>query len=187
MLMMDDPKMRVVGVYEVKGKRVAPFVTVFPSYGWVALGTYHAKTGGMDTFKNNEYTQDALEYAWVNYPDYDILMEGVIASTIKSTYANLFHEYEERVQSGLICPRKILVMNFLPPVEVCIERVYKRNGGKPIKEDQVAGKWRTVYNNVNYFREEGFRSIRVDTSKFPRKRMLEKFEILCDRYREEEK
>jgi hypothetical protein len=33
---------------------------------------------------------------------------------------------------------------FETPVEHCIERIYSRNGGKPIKEDLVRGKWEQI-------------------------------------------
>lgn len=187
MAMLGDKKLRVIGLgkHGVTGAPVAPFLTVFPSFEWVALGTYYNKTGGLDTYKNNDMTRQALEYAWTHFPEYDILMEGVIASTIKSTYADLFHKYEDRVKAGEITPRKILIMNFLPPVETCIQRVYERNGGKPIQEDQIIGKWNTVDRNSYFFRDQGFVSLRINNGKCPKERMLLNFLETCDKWRDD--
>lgn len=160
----------------------SPYITVYPKLGWVALGTYHGKTGGMDTFKNNEATRLAFDYTWKNYPDYDIVMEGIIASTVKSTYAELFHDYESIMGTDYV-ERKIIILSLLPPVETCIARVYDRNGGKPIKEEQLEGKWRTVERNTLYFKERGFTSLKLNTSKYPREESLNVFLRLVDKYR----
>lgn len=176
--MMDDPKMEVIGTDE--GKR--PYITVFPTYGWVALGTYFNKTGGLDTYKTNQETARALFFA-LNYTDMDILMEGVIASTIKSTYVDLFRGIQFSMEQGWDIPRKIIVMSFLPPVEVCLERIYQRNGGKPIKEEQVYSKWKIVDRNVEYFRQHGFTSLRIDTSRVTKDQMLPRFLKTVNKYR----
>lgn len=167
--MMDDPDMFVQELVGSDGKRISA-LTVFPSYGWVALGTYFNKTGGLDTLKNNEVTRLTLYAALSLFPEYDVLMEGIMASTIRSTYIDLFHEVETHY-SGL----KIIVLSLLPPVKTALERVYRRNGGKPIKEDAVRGKWKTVERNVKYFAEAGFDSIRVDSAKVKKDQMLAAF------------
>lgn len=181
MLMYErDPEMRTVSVDD-NGK--APWITIFPKYGWIALGTYHSKTGGMDTFKNNSVTFRTLEYAWTNYPDYDILMEGVISSTILSTYVKVFKEYKKKVRHNQINRRNILVMNFLPPLEVCIERVLDRNGGTPVKEDQIESKWNSVNRNHYRFLEYKISSVKINTAKISREAMLGSFFKTCDKHR----
>jgi len=183
MSMMNDKRLEVIPLGEKNGKPSAPYITVFHSYMWVALGTYFNKTGGMDTLKNNEDTQKALYYAWTHYPDYDVLMEGIIASTIKSTYANLFTDYEYWVKTRNINPRRIIIMSFVPPIEVCLARVQERNGGKEVNNAAIISKWLTVNRNVDYFRQEGFISLRIDTNKCPKERMLHNFLKTCDKYR----
>lgn len=178
MSMMEvDPNFEVVKLGVSKaGKPCAPALTIFHKIGWIALGTYFNKTGGMDTFKNNAETMLALMYALKNYPEYDIVMEGVIASTIKSTYAELFKELEE---DG----HQVLILAFLPPIDVCLERIQKRNGGKPINEELVASKWRSVYSGVEYFREAGLTCLRIDTSRCSQVNMLDNFFKTVDKYR----
>lgn len=177
MSMMYDPDMFVQELVGSDGKKIGA-LTVFPSYGWVALGTYFNKTGGLDTLKNNDITRMTLYAALDLFPEYDVLMEGIMASTIRSTYIDLFHEIEDTYK-GL----KVLIVSLLPPVEVAISRVYKRNGGKPIKEDAVRGKWETVERNVKYFADAGFDSIRVNSAKVKKSQMLPAFLKTVEKHR----
>lgn len=177
MAMMDDSEMFVQELLGSDGKKISA-LTVFPTYGWVALGTYLNKTGGLDTLKNNEITRMTLYAALDLFPEYDVLMEGIMASTIRSTYIDLFHEIESYYRNV-----KVLIMSLLPPVEIAISRVYKRNGGKPIKEDAVRGKWSTVERNAKYFAEAGFDSIRVNSAKVKKSQMLEAFLKSVEKHR----
>lgn len=168
MSMMNDPNMWVHTIIDDTGKKLSA-ITVFPSYGWVALGTYFNKTGGMDTLRNNEITRLTLQVALEKFQDFNILMEGIMASTIRSTYIDLFHEVENT------WPVRVIVLNLLPPVEIAISRVYSRNGGKAVKEDAIRSKWNTVSRNAKAFADEGFISIRVDSSKVQKENMLKAF------------
>lgn len=176
-MMKVDPEFEVVKLGVGKtGKPCNPALMIFHKLGWIALGTYFNKTGGMDTYKSNADTVMALMYALRNYPEYDIVMEGVIASTIKSTYAEIFRELEEDGQ-------QVLIMAFVPPLEVCLKRIQERNGGKPIKEELVAGKWNSVNSGVEYFRKEGLTCLRIDTSKCSKESMLKNFLKTVEKYR----
>lgn len=170
MSMMDDPEMYVHEIRGSDGKRMSA-ITVFPTYGWVALGTYFNKTGGMDTLRDNWTTHMTLYAALDGFPEYNVLMEGIMASTIRSTYIDLFQEVQEYYGDDLT----ILIISLLPPVEVAISRVYSRNGGKPINEEAVRGKWETVARNVSAFREAGFTSLKVNSAKVPKEKMLSAF------------
>lgn len=179
MSMMDDPKMYVHEIVGSDGKKISA-ITVFPSYGWVALGTYFNKTGGLDTLKNNAVTKLTLFAALDGFPEYDVLMEGIMASTIRSTYIDLFHEVEDYYGKKRL---KVIVVSLLPPVDVALSRVYKRNGGKPINEAAVEGKWNTVARNVSAFAEAGFTSIKVNSAKVKKRNMLPAFLKTVDKYR----
>lgn len=178
--MMDDPYMKTTYKHIPGRKSKLGIATVFPSYGWVALGTYFNKTGGMDCLPNNEVIQKAFWYVLKKYPEYDIIMEGVIASTISSTYINLFKEAEERYHD-----RKVVILSFNTPVDVCLERIYKRNGGKPIKEDAVEMKWNMVQRAAKKFKDAGFSTVKIDNSSTPKDRMLQKFLKVAEKYRKE--
>ena len=170
MSMMDDPEMYVHEIRGSDGKRMSA-ITVFPTYGWVALGTYFNKTGGMDTLRDNWTTRMTLYAALDGFPEYNVLMEGIMASTIRSTYIELFQEVQEYYGNDLT----IMIISLLPPVEVAISRVYSRNGGKPINEEAVRGKWETVARNVAAFGEAGFISLKVNSAKVPKEKMLSAF------------
>ena len=179
MSMMDDPNMYVHEIVGSDGKKISA-ITVFPSYGWVALGTYFNKTGGLDTLKNNAVTKLTLFAALDGFPEYDVLMEGIMASTIRSTYIDLFHEVEDYYGKKRL---KVIVVSLLPPIDVALSRVYKRNGGKPINEAAVAGKWNTVARNVEAFAEAGFTSVKVNSAKVKKKNMLPAFLKTVDKHR----
>lgn len=178
MSMMDDPEMFIVSKnYQGKLREI---LTVFPTYGWVALGTYKTKTGGLDKFPNNELTQKVLWYALKKFPEYDILMEGVIASTVRSTYVNLFHEVERKYPE-----RTVMILNLITPLDVCLQRIQLRNGGKSIKEEAVANKHKIVLRNIEKFKDEGFLSLEIDPSNTPKDKVLKKFLKIVDKYRGE--
>ena len=177
MSMMDDPEMYVHEIRGSDGKRMSA-ITVFPTYGWVALGTYFNKTGGMDTLRDNWTTRMTLYAALDGFPEYNVLMEGIMASTIRSTYIDLFQEVQEYYGDDLT----IMIISLLPPVEVAISRVYSRNGGKPINEEAMRGKWETVARNVAAFGEAGFTSLKVNSAKVPKEKMLSAFLKTVQKY-----
>lgn len=155
----DDPKMFVV-IKPYKGKPVK-IATVFPSYGWVALGTYFCKTGGLDGFKDSEITKKAFWYVLKKYPQYHLIMEGIISSTIFSTYFELFKAAE-----SLYPDRKTVVLWLNPDVGICLDRIQQRNGGKPIKEELVRNKARTIARACAKFKDRGIEVISWDNSKY---------------------
>lgn len=174
--MMDDPDVFIETLVDNAGKKVAAF-TVFPKYNWIALGTYLTKTGGLDTISCIEAVKIALHAAICMYPEYDVLMEGILCSTTFSSYAAMFHEVEKTY--GM----RVLIISIMPPVEEAIKRVYARNGGKQIKEDLIRGKWVAVQSSHEKFRRDHFRVSRVDSSRIPRSRMLPCFLKTVEKYR----
>lgn len=155
--MMKDPEMYVVEKpYHGRQRKL---LTVFPSYGWIALGSYHNKCGGLDGFVDTNMVKKAFWYTLKHYPEYNIIMEGVIPSTVYSTYEQLFSLAQEEYPD-----RKIIVLNLLPPVEECLRRIQQRNGGKPINEELVRSKWATVDKNADKFTEAGILSLKWDNS-----------------------
>ena len=175
--MMVDPDKYELSVYD-DGK--SPKLTIFPNYKWIALGTYNNKTGGMDTFKNNQCTFDALDKAIELSKElsFDILMEGVISSTIYSTYSNLF-----QAKSNENPWLHILILNYLTDVEVCIDRVIKRSGNPNIKKKEIRSKWSTVQRNHYRFKKDGLKSVIINNENTPVESMLKIFLRTVERYR----
>lgn len=176
MSMLDDPGLKTEHIWDKDGNRLAD-VTVFPTYGWVAIGKYSNKCGGLDTIRSIDLVKRALQYSLVRYPSYDIIMEGILCSTTYSSYADMFHCAEERYQVQTI------VISLMPPVEVCLDRIQERNGGKPIKDQLVRDKWGMVYRSHKKFKDAGFTTVRVNTEKVSKSKMLSAFFKTIDRYR----
>lgn len=174
--MLDDPKLHEDYIYSSDAKHIAT-ITVFPTYGWVALGKYSNKCGGLDTIKSIDIVKRALQYALISFPKYDIIMEGILCSTTYSSYADMFHWAEEKysVQS--------IILSLMPSVDVCLERIQQRNGGKPIKEDLVANKWGMVYRSHQKFKAAGFTTVRVNTEKVAKSNMQAAFFKTIEKYR----
>lgn len=174
--MLDDPKLNESYIYSSDAKRIAT-ITVFPTYGWVALGKYSNKCGGLDTIKDIATVKRALEYALISFPKYDIIMEGILCSTTYSSYADMFRWVEEKYSVQPI------ILSLMPSVDVCLERIQQRNGGKPIKEDLVANKWGMVYRSHKKFKAAGFTTVRVNTEKVPKNKMQAAFLKTIEKYR----
>lgn len=157
MSMLDDPDMYVITKpYQGKPTKIA---TVFPNYGWVVLGTYFNKTGGLDCLKNNGITQKAFWYVLKKYPEYNLLMEGIISSTIFSTYLELFTNAQDRYTD-----LQVIVLELTTPVKICLDRIQQRNGGKPIKEELVIAKQKTIHRACEKLETAGIEVIRWDNS-----------------------
>ena len=166
--MKDDPDTyEVIRPYQGKHKTI---LTVFPNYGWVALGDYRNPTGGLDKFPNKAFTEKVLHYAIKKFPEYNVLMEGILASTTYSTYAQMFKEVQELY--GI----QPVVYYLMPPVEVCIERIKQRNGGKDFKENLVYDKYRMMERGIEKFkRDQEFPVVTVDNSNLDKKLVLKQF------------
>lgn len=180
MQMLDDPDLYVITKpYKERSKRIA---TVFPKYKTVALGTYFNKTGGLDLLPTNDYMKKCVRYVLKKFPDYDVLMEGILASTIRSTYINFFHEVEREFPDT-----QIVVIHLVPPLEVCVERA-KARCNNPINEEKIRHKNNSVHTNIKYFKaQESFINLTIDTSKIPLEQMLPTFRREMGRCRERSK
>lgn len=173
--MMDDEDMFVQS-YAWDGKDTK-MLTVFPSYGWVALGTYFTKTGGCDRFSNKAMTEYALKRALEDFPEYDIVLEGVVLSTVFSTYGDFFKSIEEQYD------RKVIIVTLTTPVSTCIERIYKRNGGIPFNERKVEQKYGMVMRSHEKYKAIGLKAIKIDPSRVSKDKLLDKFFKTIDKYR----
>lgn len=174
--MLDDPELSESYIYSSDAKRIAT-ITVFPTYGWVALGKYSNKCGGLDTIKSIDIVERVLEYALIRYPKYDLIMEGILCSTTYSSYADMYHKVEKKYSVQPI------ILSLMPPVEVCLARIQERNGGKPIKENLVADKWGMVYRSHKKFKAAGFTTVRVNTERVSRDKMQTAFFKTIEKYR----
>lgn len=167
-LMMETDPYAFEVIWRVDGKeRVV--ATAFPSYQYAALGHYHSKCGGMDSMKTTDEIKAAVDVMW--NMNYNLILEGIMTSTVRQTYIDLFQNMNKIHE----LQREIIIYNLLPPLQVCLDRIQSRNGGKPVKEEQVASKWRTVEKNIQYFEAAGFKCIRASNENLERSKTLEWF------------
>lgn len=152
-------------------------LTVFPKYKFIALGSYHNKTGGLDGIGSTAAIKAALEAAkeLSNKLGYHILMEGILASTVKSTYLTMFQQAQDEGFTPI-------VLIYTTPPDVCIQRVYARNGGKPIKEGLVMDKYDTIMRQFDYFNENGVVAKKVNNTNTAKETMLSKFLSAVERW-----
>ena len=77
--------------FEITWKREGKTVviaTVCPKFNFLLFGHYHSKTGGLDTIRSTEEVKEICKLFWnVNM---NILLEGILASTVRQTYIDLF-------------------------------------------------------------------------------------------------
>ncbi len=116
----------------------SPIPVTYCPNGIAILGDYTpaqagATTAGCDRIKTQEATKKVLELIAGTPNVKFILFEGVVVSTIYGPWK----DWAEK-NGGM-------AWAFLDtPLDVCLARIQARNGGKPIKEDQVADKYRTI-------------------------------------------
>lgn len=90
------------------------------------IGSYENVCGGCDGIHTQQEAKDRVRAA---HATHDVVFEGVLISTIFGPWLEFSKE-----NGGMIWA-------FLDtPLEVCLERIQIRNGGKPIKTEQVQAK-----------------------------------------------
>jgi hypothetical protein len=90
-------------------------------------------TAGCDRVKTQAATKNALEWAMREPLVECVLFEGVVVSTIYGPWRDWAEPFGGMTWAFLDTP-----------LDVCLNRIQARNGGKPIKEDQVADKHATI-------------------------------------------
>lgn len=128
---MREVTLSVAGVLLPKGK--PPVITVDAGGNVALIGPYVGrKTGGCDCLPDFATVRAAIDAAALLYPH--VVFEGVTLATVYSSWA----EYDD--SRG----RDITWAFLDTPLEVCLARIYQRNGGQPIKEKLVADKHRSI-------------------------------------------
>jgi predicted kinase len=104
-----------------------------PDNATCVVGDYSTMAGGLDKVPTFALQFEAIEAALALEDVETVVAEGVLASTVLGSWAEhalLLHDAGHRV-----------VWVFMTtPLEVCLQRIYDRNGGKPFKESLVADK-----------------------------------------------
>lgn len=126
--------------------------TVMIDLGWAAIGRYpeDSKMGGCDTMKSIQDIKFAIEMTRATYPDFNIVFEGMMISTIKSTFYNYLLEME-RTDKGVDPSFVILKAD----VDTCVEHINNRGTRKKsLNVDNVANKCELVVRHAKEYIEE---------------------------------
>lgn len=114
------------------------YATVFDNIRWVAIGKYDpdAKMGGCDLLGSIDQIKQAITDVMRDYPGYWIVFEGMMISTIKSTFYNFLCEIHNKHKN--IEPLFVILKSSR---EGCLARIQARGTMKPgMNLDNVAGK-----------------------------------------------
>lgn len=129
--------------YETKAGKMKPGVVegyAVPKERVIIVGTYGTQAGGMDKIKTTELCREAIRNAVkiARQLDYTaVLFEGILCSTVFGSWLEFDKEMDGIGAKYHWC-------FLLPSLKTCLERIQARNGGKPIKEDLVLNKIRSV-------------------------------------------
>lgn len=105
--------------------------------GWrcAILGDYSTMAGGLDKVPTFALQQEAVAAALEQFNV--VVAEGVLASTVYGSWATFAHALHD---GG----HRTIWAYLQTPIETCLARIRQRNGGKPIKEEQVRDKVRAI-------------------------------------------
>lgn len=127
-----------------------PIITYSPRYNIAVVGRYETSCGGCDAFKCMEDIRTVITMLWPF--DVHILYEGVIVSHSKVPWYEFMVKFNNE---GVYVCREVLYVFLQTPLEDCLKRIYKRNGGKQIKEDMVEEKHRRLIKSRDWYEEQG--------------------------------
>jgi hypothetical protein len=115
------------------------------------LGSYRAAGGGLDTLSPHD--RSALlplieRYAKLGH----VFFEALVISSTVVTYIELANKIKQP-----------FIFAFLDtPADLCIQQVYLRNGGKPIKEDLIRGHHKYMQRVQQRIDEAGLQTATID-------------------------
>ena len=116
--------------------------------GIVVVGPYGSgKCGGLDRVRTQALCKEAVRAAMqLGRP---VVFEGLLVSGIFGPWHKFSQECRERGEG-------VIVWAFLQtPVDMCLKRIYQRNGGKPIIEHHIIAKAKQVISTRRKFIAEG--------------------------------
>lgn len=138
------------------------YATVFDNIRWVAIGKYDpdGKMGGCDLLPTVDAMKQAITDVVRDYHGWWIVFEGMMISTIKSTFYNFVTDL---CKSNKGYDPIFLILKSTG--EKCVERIEGRGTKKPgLKIDNVAGKNDLVIRHAKEYDPNHVRWLDVDTT-----------------------
>lgn len=152
----------------IKGKKT--FITTNNDNSIVVLGRYDKKTGGCDLFDNKEHVFNTIIWIIMNLRPQIIIFEGLIYSfTYK--FASVLSDYVRNYKY-----KYVGICLYISP-ELSLTRLYKRNGGKPVKENLIYAKTKAMMGAYKKLFDNGYNVKMIDTGKINENEM---YKILED-------
>ena len=139
----------------IKGKET--FISTNEKGNIVVLGRYDKKTGGCDLYENTEHVLNTIMWVIVNLKPQIIVFEGMIYS-LSYKFASKVSDFVKKYNY------KYVALSLYTNPEVVLDRIYKRNGGKKIKENLILDKIKSVRTSHNKLVSNGYNSKFVDTT-----------------------
>jgi gluconate kinase len=119
------------------------------------LGSYKAAGGGLDTFSPHDRSQAITLITDHATQSRHLFFEALVISSTVPRYVELVNDLVSR---GVIASVNDFVFAFMDtPAELCIQRVYQRNGGKPIKEGNIRTHHAYMVRVAQRLRDAGLR------------------------------
>lgn len=106
---------------------------VTPNGKVAVIGKYTTDCGGCDTIKNQQEIKNRIDLMAKNLRPKVILFEGVVVSTIYQPWYDFAATYGGMTWAYLDTP-----------LEVCLQRINERNGGKEINVSLVEDKIKSI-------------------------------------------
>jgi hypothetical protein len=150
--------------------------TVLNDSRFVLIGPYGLSdsptSNGCDNLSRNDVIKAAIEYAIQNYPGYTIVFEGMMISTIKSTYYNYLLDLKGK--AGV----EPLFVILKASLDGCIRRLKSRGSKKTGHWESVEAKCRGVISGAESYDQRYVRWMDVDN--LTKEEMLPKFLEVID-------
>lgn len=138
------------------------YATQFDDINWVAIGKYDpdAKMGGCDLMPDIDSMKRAIKDVLKYCPGYWIVFEGMMISTIKSTFYNFLLDMQKSHKH--IEPLFLILKS---TTEGCVQRITDRGTMKPgLNIDNVAAKCELVVNHAKTYDPNYVRWLPVETT-----------------------
>lgn len=160
--------------WQLHGTRI--YGTVMHDLGWMAVGPYYldAKMGGCDLMKSNDMIKQAIFDLRDDFPGYNLVFEGMMISTIKSTFYEFLLGLE---QTDQIEPIFVILR---ASIDTCMAHLKQRGTMKAdVNLENVANKCQMVVRHAAEYDQRYVRHINVNL--MPEAQMLAQFlaEIGC--------
>lgn len=135
------------------------YATMMHDLGWAAVGNYRLDQpmGGCDLLKSNNEIKCALLDIIDDYPRYNVVFEGMMISTIKSTFYNFLLDLE---RTDGIEPVFVILR---ASIDTCLEHLRIRGTMKEnVSVDNVASKCQMVIRHAAEYDQKYVRHINVN-------------------------